>query len=51
MKNSGRNSEPNKETLQAEATFFGPGASGKWKLNGILGCADAVRLTIAIRKS
>jgi hypothetical protein len=42
--------EGDAEMDEAEATFAGNGYQGKWKVNGILNCPRAVRLTIAIAK-
>ncbi len=37
------------EMDEAEALFTGPGVHGKWKVNGILGCPEAVRLSLFVR--
>jgi hypothetical protein len=42
--------EGDAEMDEAESTFAGQGFQGKWKINGILNCPGAVRLTLAIRK-
>jgi hypothetical protein len=34
---------------EAESNFRGASVRGKWKVNGILGCAEAVRLTLFVR--
>lgn len=36
------------EMDEAESFFEGPGVQGKWRVNGILGCAEAVRLTVFV---
>jgi hypothetical protein len=36
------------EMDEAESFFRGPGVQGKWRVNGILGCAGAVRLTVFV---
>lgn len=43
--------EGDAEMDEAEATFAGRGFRGKWKINGILNCPEAVRLTLAIGKA
>ena len=43
--------EGDAEMDEAESTFAGNGYQGKWKINGILNCPKAVRLTIAIAKT
>ena len=43
--------EGDAEMDEAESTFAGKGFRGKWKINGILNCPAAVRLTLAIGKS
>jgi hypothetical protein len=40
--------EGDAEHDEAESTFSGNGFAGKWKLNGILNCPNAVALTIAV---
>jgi hypothetical protein len=42
--------EGDAEMDEAESTFAGRGFQGKWKINGILNCPGAVRLTLAIGK-
>lgn len=42
--------EGDAEMDEAESTFAGNGFQGKWKINGILNCPKAVRLTIAVAK-
>jgi hypothetical protein len=37
------------EMDEAESNFRGASVRGKWKVNGILGCAEAVRLTLFVR--
>ncbi len=37
------------EQAEAEALFLGESVRGKWKVNGILNCPDAVTLTLARR--
>jgi hypothetical protein len=36
------------EMDEAESFFRGASVRGKWKVNGILGCADAVRLALLV---
>jgi hypothetical protein len=36
------------EMDEAESFFQGAAVRGKWKVNGILGCAEAVRLTLLV---
>lgn len=36
------------EMDEAESFFQGASVRGKWRVNGILGCADAVRLTLFV---
>ena len=43
--------EGDAEMDEAESTFAGHGFRGKWKVNGILNCPGAVRLTLAIAKA
>ena len=37
------------EQDEAEALFLGERVRGKWKVNGILNCSSAVRLTLLVR--
>jgi hypothetical protein len=37
------------EMDEAEAFFSGPSAKGKWKVNGILNCPQAVTLALFVR--
>jgi hypothetical protein len=37
------------EMDEAESFFRGAAVTGKWKVNGILGCPDAVRLALFVR--
>jgi hypothetical protein len=43
--------EGDSEQDEAEAPFSGKGVSGKWKLNGILDCPNAVSLALRIESS
>jgi hypothetical protein len=43
--------EGDAEMDEAESTFAGQGFRGKWKINGILNCPGAVRLTLAIARA
>jgi hypothetical protein len=43
--------EGDAEMDEAESAFTGNGYQGKWKINGILNCPRAVRLTIAIART
>lgn len=36
------------EQAEAEAQFLGESVGGKWKVNGILNCPDAVTLTLLV---
>ena len=36
------------EMDEAESFFQGASLTGKWKVNGILGCPDAVRLALLV---
>jgi hypothetical protein len=40
--------EGDSEQDEAESFFAGQRVKGKWKVNGILNCADAVRLTLLV---
>jgi hypothetical protein len=42
--------EGDAEQDEAEAPFTGNGTRGEWKINGIIGCQDAVRLTLGIEQ-
>jgi hypothetical protein len=42
--------EGDAEQDEAESAFSGRGYAGKWKVNGILNCADAVTLAIVVSK-
>ena len=44
-----RNGAGDAEMDEAEALFTGPNLHGKWKLNGILGCPEAVTLALYVR--
>jgi hypothetical protein len=44
-----RNTVGDAEMDEAESRFAGPGMTGKWKVNGILGCPDAVTLALYVR--
>jgi hypothetical protein len=45
-----RNIAGDAEMDEAEAVFAGEGLQGKWKVNGILGCADAVTLALYVSR-
>lgn len=42
--------EGDSEQDEAESFFAGKGVTGKWKVNGILNCAQAVRLTLTVSR-
>jgi hypothetical protein len=44
-----RNTVGDAEMDEAESFFVGSDVNGKWKVNGILGCQDAVTLTLYVR--
>ena len=44
-----RNTIGDAEMDEAESRFAGPGMTGKWKVNGILGCPDAVTLALYVK--
>jgi hypothetical protein len=44
-----RNTVGDAEMDEAESRFAGPGMTGKWKVNGLLGCPDAVTLALYIK--
>jgi hypothetical protein len=43
--------EGDSEPDEAESTFSGKGYQGKWKVNGILNCPEAVTLTLTLTKA
>lgn len=43
-----RNISGDAEMDEAEAVFAGDGLRGKWKVNGILGCSEAVTLALYV---
>lgn len=45
-----RNLSGDAEMDEAEAFFAGDGLRGKWKVNGILGCAEAVTLALYVSR-
>lgn len=44
-----RLSDGDAEATEAESRFAGRGLSGKWKVNGIVGCPGAVRLALYVK--
>jgi len=44
-----RNGAGDAEMDEAEALFTGPNLHGKWKVNGILGCPEAVTFALYVR--
>ena len=45
-----RNTTGDAEMDEAESFFVGPGVRGKWKVNGILACQDAVTLALFVSR-
>lgn len=45
-----RNGEGDAEQDEAESRFSGKGITGKWKVNGILNCPDAVTLSLLVSR-
>jgi hypothetical protein len=45
-----RNTVGDAEMDEAESFFDGPGVTGKWKVNGILACPDAVTLALYVER-
>jgi hypothetical protein len=45
-----RNGAGDAEMDEAEASFVGPGLTGKWKVNGILNCPQAVTLALLVNR-
>jgi hypothetical protein len=45
-----RNLSGDAEMDEAEAFFAGDGLRGKWKVNGILGCSEAVTLALYVTR-
>jgi hypothetical protein len=43
--------EGDSEQDEAESFFSGKGITGKWKVNGILNCTQAVRLTLSVSRA
>lgn len=45
-----KNGEGDAEQDEAESHFSGKGVTGKWKVNGILNCPDAVTLSLLVSR-